>query len=96
MLMHNPGVSVLWTTTEFHGVRFNNDLVFRMGEPLAMSWWAEGRAATREEVDAAIARGLPGLLEQADDDQDRADIHKSVAKLHARLDQQFRQEGVTP
>ena len=30
-----------------------------------MSWWREGRKATRAEIDAAIAKGMPKLHQAA-------------------------------
>jgi hypothetical protein len=32
-----------------------------MGEPSQVEWWAEGRPATREEVQRSIDSGLPAL-----------------------------------
>jgi hypothetical protein len=32
-----------------------------MGEPDRVEWWAEGRKATREEVQESIDSGLPNL-----------------------------------
>src|SRR5688572_1901527 len=48
---HNPGVTALWTTRQQQP--FADDkggLLFRMGDPHEVLWYAEGRAATRAEV----------------------------------------------
>jgi hypothetical protein len=61
MIEHNPGATLIWITKTFrpeHGL-------FHLGEPLEVAWYAEGRKATRAEIDAAIAKGLPLLRKQA-------------------------------
>lgn len=69
---HNPGVTALWTTREQQP--FDDEkggLLFRMGEPSEVLWYAEGRRATPAEVMEAlegerdVLRGLTGPGEQA-------------------------------
>lgn len=70
-LKRNPGATCLWTTERYHVWRVPGDahshpgVLFRIGEPLATEWWTAGRWATRAEVDAAVAAGLPTLQELA-------------------------------
>lgn len=70
-LLRNPGVALLWITREYalfddgHGRP-----LIRVGPPMAVRWYAEGRDATREEVAASIESGYPALLEMAET-QDR-------------------------
>ena len=59
-ILHNPGVTLIWVTK---GWQLKGGL-FHLGEPVTVHWYAEGRTATRTEIDAAIAKGLP-LLRQA-------------------------------
>lgn len=69
MIKRNPGVVALWTTRRWR--RFGDGrggLLFRLGAPDEVTWWAQGRAATRAEVDASINTGLPILREQAEKD----------------------------
>ena len=57
MIQHNPGATLIWITKKF----WPEDGLFRVGEPIEVQWFAEGRKATREEIDASIAKGLPYL-----------------------------------
>ncbi|MEY9493704.1 hypothetical protein [Bradyrhizobium elkanii] len=63
---HNPGAVLIWTTRTFKPIRASGGTLFSLGEPTAVSWWAEGRTATRAEIDAAIAKGLPFLRRAAE------------------------------
>lgn len=77
MIQHNPGANLIWITKAFQPIRDpNGGVLFALGEPTSVSWWAEGRKATRAEIDAAIEKGLPFLrrvaaAENAMDDLDR-------------------------
>jgi hypothetical protein len=63
-IMHNPGATLIWVTK---GWRYQGGL-FHLGEPVSVHWFAEGRRATRAEIDAAIAKGLPHLRKAASDE----------------------------
>jgi len=67
-LDHNPGVTCLWTTREFRPFQVDGGVLFRLGKSENVSWFREGRAATRLEVEAAIEKGLPKLKELAASD----------------------------
>jgi hypothetical protein len=67
-LTRNPGVSALWTTRGYKRFRVEGDVagstggyLIEMGNPEHVSWWREGRHATRAEVEASIAGGFPAL-----------------------------------
>jgi hypothetical protein len=64
-LDHNPGAMCLWVTTSYQPFKPDQGqqggVLFQLGEPLAVHWYAEGRAATEAELVAAIAKGLPQL-----------------------------------
>jgi hypothetical protein len=72
-----PGVALLWTTRRYQvypvrhrpGGQGQSDVgggvLFELGDPLAVSWWREGRPATRAEVLASIDSGLPLLEREA-------------------------------
>lgn len=62
MIQHNPGATLIWITKSFHP----EDGLFHLGEPVEVQWFAEGRKATRPEIDAAIAKGLPYLRHHAE------------------------------
>lgn len=63
-LRRNPGVTLVYEASSFKPWLVDNGYLFRLGEPVKLSFFAEGRQATRDEVDEAIRTGLP-LLEEA-------------------------------
>jgi len=64
-LDHNPGACLVWTTKSYKPVRVGGGVLFELGDPVEVSWWREGRKATRAEIDAAIAKGMPKLHQAA-------------------------------
>lgn len=69
-IKRNPGVCSVWVTKKLRTFRDpNGDILFNVGEPEETLWFAEGREATRAEVDASIESGLPLLREQAEKDR---------------------------
>jgi hypothetical protein len=68
-ITRNPGVTMLWHAREYEhwnvGQRFggvkNSEWLITMGEPESVDWYAEGRAATREEILASIDSGIHNL-----------------------------------
>lgn len=71
MIARNPGVSMVWTTRkDLQIVRDpNGGILFSLPDPTEVSWWSEGREATREEVEESVKSGLPILLEADPDDR---------------------------
>jgi hypothetical protein len=63
---HNPGATLIWITRTFRPIRARGGTLFEVGEPLEVAWYAEGRTATRQEIDAAIAKGLALLRREAE------------------------------
>lgn len=62
MLPHNPGATLIWVTRGYSLVPdHKGGRLFGIGDPESVSWWKEGRKATRDEVLEAISRGLPKL-----------------------------------
>jgi len=60
----NPGVMAIWVTKSFH--QFNDGRggrLIKVGEPEQVSFWREGRPATREEVEESVNSGLPLLTD---------------------------------
>lgn len=77
----NPGVSLLWTTRHWRLVSDGaGGMCITVGDPTGWSWWAEGRTATRAEIDESIAGGLPILREMAE-----AQGPDAVAQLDAQV-----------
>jgi hypothetical protein len=68
-ITRNPGVTCLWIT---RGYELFDDgrgkPLITVGQAERVSWWCEGRAATRAEVEASVDGGLPILLNAAKSD----------------------------
>lgn len=62
-LARNPGVAMVWIT--LGGWKLwrppTGGLLFHIGEPAGIRWYAEGRKATRTEILESIETGLPAL-----------------------------------
>lgn len=56
-IKRNPGVACVWITKGY-GISRN---VFRIGDPVEVRWYAEGRQATRAEVAQSVEGGLSEL-----------------------------------
>jgi hypothetical protein len=62
---HNPGATCLYETPKCHPFQSGEGWLFRLGEPRRVDWYANGRVATRAEVEASIESSYPILLEMA-------------------------------
>lgn len=83
-LKRNPGVAAIWITRSYKAWSPDTGgVLITVGDPKRVEWWAEGRAATREEVEASIESGMPFLREQADLDKDREGAHRDLDKKAA-------------
>jgi hypothetical protein len=88
-ITRNPGAIMVWTiygeiTLKPDG---RGNFLFDIGEPRTVRWFAEGRQATRAEVDASIESGLPLLQEQAalDGPEGEAELAKMVKEVEQYL-----------
>lgn len=82
-IKRNPGVALVWVSRSFKVFRPHAGApgyLISFGEPTAVEWYAHGRRATRAEVAASIAGGLPQLSELAEQDGPRA-----IAELERRV-----------
>jgi len=71
MITRNPGCALLWVTDSYKLFRVGGGgtgVLLRVGEPLEIEFWAEGRKATRAKVLASIDSGLPVLQQKAERD----------------------------
>lgn len=88
----NPGVGLLWITKKWHRFRAGGGgtgMLFALGDPEHVSFWCEGRAATRAEVLASVESGLPLLMEQAEAQEKaegRRDCVPALRKALARAE----------
>lgn len=67
-VLHNPGVALLWMTRTYSLFRTPipenpNGYLVKVGDPLEVAWYCEGKAATRSQVLEAIGKGIPLLLD---------------------------------
>jgi hypothetical protein len=91
MIRRNPGVTLVWISADrvkpFPDGRGN--VLFHIGRPHIVEWYAQGRPATREEVLESITTGLPILegLARQDPDPDGAwlELEKRKAATFALL-----------
>ncbi|MFF0790403.1 hypothetical protein [Streptomyces spiralis] len=82
MLRRNPGVALVWVSRTW---RLQPQLgLWTVGDPTETRWYAEGRPATRTEVLASIASGLPLLRAEAEKDQRPAAALAELDAQHAR------------
>lgn len=71
-LKRNPGVALVWITTRYQlipvkgGNGAQPGVLFSVGEPASVEWYAEGRPATRAEILHSIETGAPALMEMAE------------------------------
>ena len=67
-LLRNPGISLVWETNRsqpFRAYAGGEGLLFRIGDPIDVSFWCEARPATRDEILSSLDTGLMSLLEAA-------------------------------
>lgn len=77
-ILRNPGVALVWVSRTWKPFRVDNGLLFDVGDPIALEWWAHSREATRAEVLASIDSGLPFLAEVAK--EEGADAEAELAQ----------------
>jgi hypothetical protein len=80
LLKRNPGVSLLWSARDYEVFRpKDGGMLISVGNAIAWEWWAEGRTATRAEVEESIRTGIPLLEEVARQDGDLEDLKFRIA-----------------
>lgn len=86
MVERNPGVTALWTVKDnFKLSVCSTGLLFEMGEPTCVEWYARGCLATRAEVEASVQAGLPAFKTLVDGDDDQKLFDEYVARAKAYL-----------
>jgi hypothetical protein len=81
MLKRNPGVTLVWVTRHYKPFKAEGGVLFRLGDPGRVEFYAEGRKATRSEIMASIDSGMPILRGMAKEDGPEAvaDLEKMYA-----------------
>lgn len=68
MLKRNPGVTLIWVTRGYKPFKADGGVLFRIGDPQRVEFYAEGRKATHDEIMASIDSGMPILRGMAEQD----------------------------
>ena len=68
MLKRNPGVTLVWVTRNYKPFKAEGGVLFRLGDPGRVEFYAEGRKATHDEIMASIDSGMPILRGMAEQD----------------------------
>ncbi|WP_249733956.1 hypothetical protein [Bradyrhizobium sp. sGM-13] len=68
MIRRNPGVTLIWVTDNYKPFRDRGGVgvLFHIGELERVEFYAEGRAAMRDEIMVSIDSGMPILREMAE------------------------------
>ena len=82
MLRRNPGVTLLWVTRHYKPFKADGGVLFHVGEPYRVEFYAEGRAATHDEIMASIDSGMPTLRAMAE--RDGGDAIPELEKMYAK------------
>lgn len=95
MIARNPGVALVWSSRHWKPFQvpaqhsqlparkgIGAGVLFDVGEPTRVAWYAEGRDATREEVLASIDSGLPILMAEAE--KEGSDAMKELERMRDR------------
>jgi hypothetical protein len=86
MLTRNPGVALVWTTRSYEIHRDpHGGVLFEVGTPDDVRWWAEGQPATREAVQQSIDTGLPALEAIAAEHDELDALAQAVAEAQELL-----------
>lgn len=83
VVKRNPGAIALWITKTYSPFNVPGGILFKIGEPIEVCWFKEGRAATRTECIESIDSGYPLLLELAQAEGSASVEHLERKKLEA-------------
>jgi hypothetical protein len=79
----NPGAACLYETAKARGFKAGEGMLWRLGDPDHIEWWASGRKATRAEVMDSIDTGYPLLYNMAVEEGPKAVEELERMKAHA-------------
>lgn len=88
MIRRNPGVSLIWVTKTFKEFLAPGGKLISIGDPEDLTWWKEGRPATRAEVLFSVITGLP-LLFGPDPSQA---VKEAIASAYVKAEKLFPKE----
>ncbi len=76
MIDRNPGVSLVWLTEHTKFIKVEGGHLFKVGTPVRIECYTEGRKSTTDEIITSVAGGFPKLLEFIDGPDDFAELVK--------------------
>jgi hypothetical protein len=79
-ILRNPGVTAVWVT---RNSEYQLGRGFYLGDPFEITWWCEGRPATRAEVMASVESGIHHLEKLAVEEGPSAVAALALAKIRA-------------
>jgi len=68
-IKRNPGVCLVWITNSYKTEQIETGILFKVGIPLGVICYAQGRLATPGEIRHSIETGLPLLMQAATEDE---------------------------
>jgi hypothetical protein len=97
-IKRNPGVTAIFITKIFKPLQVKretrgSDILIRMGEPERIEWYAEGREATRAEVDHSMDTGLPLLVAEAEKEGALAELNQYKRRMQKWLPRETEDVG---
>jgi hypothetical protein len=75
----------VWITESYRPYRAGNTFLIRIGDPVEVLWYAEGKPATRAQIMESMERRLPLLRKIAIEDGQEADLDAAVERAMAYL-----------
>jgi len=93
MIERNPGVTALWATKSYTVFRAHG-ILMQVGDPEAVTFWREGRRATRAEVIESIRTGMPALTKLAEEEGREAveELLSTVERFRTNILDRFMKE----
>jgi len=89
MIKRNPGCTLLWITHDYRLIRASGGVIFKIGEPVEIIAYAEGRRATRAELEASIQSGLPLLATECDGEEAMRALAQQVERTNLLFKQKL-------
>lgn len=85
----NPGAAIVWSSKTWRPFRVpegmgERGVLFYVGDPIRVAWYANGRDATRDEALDAIASGIPTLQAEAEQDRNPEAAAAELGQQHMR------------
>lgn len=84
-ILRNPGVILIWLTKRYEVVPSEGHTLVQMGRPEAITFWYEGRTATRAEIDESLRTGCPTVQAMAELEGALPEYRKAVERFERLL-----------